>query len=41
VSNWEFQPARVGSLALASEIEVPVRFELGQQAKFYTHRMFN
>ena len=24
--NWEFQPARVGSIAVESEIEVPVRF---------------
>lgn len=28
VRDWEFQPARIGSLALESEIEVPVRFEL-------------
>lgn len=28
VRDWEFSPARVGSLALRSEIEVPVRFEL-------------
>jgi protein TonB len=31
VRDWEFQPARIGSLALESEIEVPVRFELRQQ----------
>ncbi|HEX4350983.1 MAG TPA: TonB family protein [Verrucomicrobiae bacterium] len=28
VRDWEFQPARLNSLALESEIEVPVRFEL-------------
>ncbi|HTB84596.1 MAG TPA: energy transducer TonB [Candidatus Sulfotelmatobacter sp.] len=28
VSNWEFEPARLGPLALESEITVPVRFEL-------------
>ncbi|HEY1718710.1 MAG TPA: energy transducer TonB [Verrucomicrobiae bacterium] len=31
VRDWEFQPARIGSLALESEIEVPVRFELKSQ----------
>jgi periplasmic protein TonB len=31
VRDWEFQPARIGSLALESEIEVPVRFELMPQ----------
>jgi len=31
VCDWEFQPARIGSLALESEIEVPVRFELTPQ----------
>jgi len=31
VRDWEFQPARIGSLALESEIEVPVRFELRPQ----------
>jgi protein TonB len=31
VRDWEFQPARIGSLALESEIEVPVRFELSPQ----------
>lgn len=28
VRNWEFSPARVGRLAVESEIEVPVRFRL-------------
>ena len=28
VRDWEFEPARIGSLALESEIQVPVRFEL-------------
>jgi periplasmic protein TonB len=28
VRNWEFIPARIGTIALASEIEVPVRFKL-------------
>jgi protein TonB len=28
VRDWEFTPARVGKLAVASEIEVPVRFKL-------------
>jgi len=28
VRDWEFQAARIGSLALESQIEVPVRFEL-------------
>ncbi|HEV2693956.1 MAG TPA: energy transducer TonB [Verrucomicrobiae bacterium] len=28
VRDWEFQPARVGMIAVASEIEVPVRFQL-------------
>lgn len=31
VRDWEFQPARLGALALESEIEVPVRFELTPQ----------
>jgi hypothetical protein len=31
VSDWEFEPARIGSLTFASEIEVPVRFELKRQ----------
>jgi protein TonB len=31
VRDWEFQPARLGSLALESQIEVPVRFELRPQ----------
>jgi protein TonB len=31
VRDWEFQPARIGSLALESQIEVPVRFELTPQ----------
>lgn len=28
VRNWEFEPARVGRLAMESEIEVPVGFKL-------------
>jgi protein TonB len=28
VRDWKFEPARIGSLAVESEIEVPVRFEL-------------
>jgi protein TonB len=28
VRDWEFQPARLGLLAVESEIEVPVRFKL-------------
>ncbi|HEY3761759.1 MAG TPA: TonB family protein [Verrucomicrobiae bacterium] len=28
VHDWEFEPARLGPVALASEIEVPVRFEI-------------
>ncbi len=28
VRGWEFEPARVGSIAIESEIEVPVRFKL-------------
>jgi protein TonB len=28
VRDWQFEPARIGSLAVESEIEVPVRFEL-------------
>jgi protein TonB len=28
VRNWEFQPARINSLAVESEIEVPIRFKL-------------
>jgi protein TonB len=31
VRDWEFQPARIGALALESQIEVPVRFELTRQ----------
>lgn len=31
VRDWEFQPASIGSLALESQIEVPVRFELTRQ----------
>ncbi len=31
VRNWEFEPARIGSLALESDIVVPVRFELRRQ----------
>ena len=30
VRDWEFQPARLGLLAVESEIEVPVRFKLMQ-----------
>lgn len=30
VREWEFDPARVGSLAVESEIEVPVRFKLAE-----------
>jgi TonB family protein len=28
VENWEFEPARVGSVSLESEVEVPIRFQL-------------
>jgi protein TonB len=28
VGDWDFQPARIGTLAVESEIEVPVRFKL-------------
>ena len=28
VRNWEFQPARINSIAVESEIEVPIRFKL-------------
>jgi periplasmic protein TonB len=28
VRGWEFEPARIGALAVESEIEVPVRFKL-------------
>jgi protein TonB len=28
VRNWEFQPDRIGPMAVESEIEVPVRFKL-------------
>ena len=28
VQKWEFIPARIGSRAMESEIEVPVRFQL-------------
>jgi len=28
VRNWKFEPARIGSLAVESEIEVPIRFKL-------------
>jgi periplasmic protein TonB len=28
VRDWQFKPARIGSIAVESEIEVPVRFEL-------------
>jgi protein TonB len=31
VRNYEFEPARIGPLAFASEIEVPVHFELKRQ----------
>jgi protein TonB len=30
VGDWDFQPARIGTLAVESEIEVPVRFKLTQ-----------
>lgn len=30
VRDWEFQPARVGSTAVESDIEVPVRFRLSE-----------
>jgi len=30
VVDWEFEPARSGAVAVASEIEVPVRFQLKQ-----------
>lgn len=28
VCGWEFEPARIGSMGVESEIEVPVRFKL-------------
>jgi len=28
VPGWEFEPARIGSRGVDSEIEVPVRFQL-------------
>jgi protein TonB len=31
VRDWEFEPARIGSVALESQIGVPVRFELTPQ----------
>ncbi len=31
VRDYEFKPARVGPLVFASEIEVPVHFELNRQ----------
>lgn len=31
VRDWEFEPARLGALTFASEIEVPVHFELKPQ----------
>ncbi|MGH7942414.1 MAG: energy transducer TonB [Limisphaerales bacterium] len=30
VRKWDFEPARSGPLALASEVEVPIRFELAE-----------
>ena len=30
VRDWEFVPARIGTIALASEIEVPVHFKIAQ-----------
>lgn len=30
VREWDFEPARLGTVALASEIEVPVRFQLSR-----------
>lgn len=29
IRDWDFEPARIGSLAVESAIEVPVRFQLG------------
>jgi protein TonB len=29
VRDWEFEPARIGPLAVESEIQVPIRFQLG------------
>lgn len=29
VQRWEFEPARLGAIAVASDVEVPVRFQLG------------
>ena len=29
VRDWEFEPARIGEFAVESEIEVPVRFQMG------------
>ncbi|MDD2708416.1 MAG: TonB family protein [Verrucomicrobiae bacterium] len=28
VRGWKFQPARMGSLAIASQVEIPIRFQL-------------
>jgi protein TonB len=28
VRNWEFKPARIGELAIESEVQVPLRFQL-------------
>jgi protein TonB len=30
VQRWDFQPARIGPVAVASRVEVPIRFELTQ-----------
>ena len=30
VSDWEFIPGRMGTVAVESEIEVPVRFKLNR-----------
>jgi protein TonB len=30
VQNWEFEPARLGRVAVDSETEVPVRFQLAK-----------
>lgn len=29
VRRWEFEPARLGAIAVESDVEVPVRFQLG------------
>lgn len=34
VQRWKFKPARVGSVAVASQVEIPIRFRLNEEDRY-------